>query len=75
MPRKRKTVKTTLLIKGHISEYQSVLEGTVGDLLSSLGCYDPNDDRESEVDGQYVNSEGAFFNPDCDYEIIIRPKK
>ena len=63
MARTRKTLKTNLLYKGEQSRYINVLEGTVGDLLSSLSCYDDSD----------IN--GAVFNPDCDYEIIIRPKK
>ena len=66
MARKTKTVKATLLTKGTKERYESVLMSTVADMLSSLSCY--NDEGD-------MNNEGAHFMPDCDYEIIIRPKK
>lgn len=72
--RRIKTVKTTLLTKGNITEYQSVLEGTIGDLLSSLDCYMVSDE-DTEIDGTRMDRDRAYFIPDCDYEIIIRPKK
>lgn len=54
----------TLMRKGEALEYQHMIEGTIGDFMSKLSCY-------SHKDGD----DRAFFLPDCDYEIIIRPKK
>ena len=61
--RKRKTVKALLINKGEKVEYQSIIEGTVGDLISSLSIYDDS------------NNDSAYLVADMDYEIIIRPKK
>ena len=62
--RKIKTVKATLMYKDDVAEYQQMIEGTIGDLISKLSCYKINDENNR-----------AYLHADCDYEIIIRPKK
>ena len=64
--RKTRTVKSQILYKGEKRSYESVLMSDIADALSSLSCY--NDDGDMDKDG-------AQFEPDCDYEIIIKPKK
>jgi len=61
--RKVRTVKITLMNKGEVITYQALSEYTMGPMLASLSMY--NDD----------DIEGAILTADCDYEIIIRPKK
>jgi len=60
--RKTRTVKTTLLYKGQKVEYQVLLEDTMGMMLASLSIYNENEGI-------------ATLEADCDYEVIIRPKK
>ena len=74
--RKTKTIKFDVLEKGVPIDYQTVIEQVIGDKISGLSCYDGNWDSEEIVRGYKVlDSERAYFIPDCDYEIIIRPKK
>lgn len=62
MARKTRTVKMKFLIKGIKHDYEHVLINTIGDALSLLSCYKNGSNGE------------AYFDPDCDYEIIIKPK-
>lgn len=74
--RKVKTVRFTVLYKDEVIDYQTVIEEIIGDEISKLSCYDSNFDRKSIIGNTEVNDNTrAYFNPDCDYEIIIRPKK
>jgi hypothetical protein len=78
--REIKTIKFKVLRKGETIDYQTVIEEIIGNEICKLSCYDPNYDCDPTYnDGEEYshNSEKAraFFNPDCDYEIIIRPTK
>jgi|TARA_R110001606_G_scaffold117117_1_gene246463 hypothetical protein len=74
--RKIKTVKFDVLTKGVVIDYQTIIEETIGNEISKLSCYDSNWDNEHELRGHKVyDNTRAYFIPDCDYEIIIRPKK
>jgi hypothetical protein len=64
MSRKTKTIKKTLMRKGEVAEYQTLIEFTIGDMLAGLSCYEVNEENQR-----------AYLHADCDYEIIIRPKK
>lgn len=72
---KIKTVKFKILDKGEIKDFQSVIEERFGMEISKLSCYDANNDCKSEINGERVDSDRAYFVPDCDYEVIIRPIK
>lgn len=73
--RKTKTIKIKVLSKGEVIDYQSVIEEVIGMKISELSCYDANWDRKTEIGGKIVSPERAYFNPDCDYEMIIKPSK
>ena len=62
--RKVRTVKGNLFFKGVKVSYEQAVMFTFGDLVSKLNFYKHDND-----------SDEAFFEPDQDYEIIIRPKK
>lgn len=74
--RKIKTIKFKVLSKNEVVSYQTVIESIIGDKISTLSCYDDNNDHKNTIGKTYVNDNtSAYFNPDCDYEIIIRPIK
>jgi hypothetical protein len=74
--RKIKTVKFNILTKGEVIDYQTLIEETIGNGISKLSCYEPNWKNEHVLRGHEVyDNKRAYFIPDCDYEIIIRPKK
>lgn len=61
--RKTKTVKIQLLFKGERVDYEDILLSTIGGAISQLSCLNKEDIR------------GDYFVPDCDYELIVRPRK
>ena len=78
--KKVKTIKFTLLNKGETIDYQTVIEEVFGMELSKLSCYDANNNLDPKYNdgipyGRLSNYARAYFNPDCDYEVIIRPIK
>lgn len=78
MSRKIKTIKFKVFSKGEAIDYQTVIEEVIGMEISKLSCYDPNNDCDPKYNNgkQYSTLSEyarACFNPDCDYEIIIRP--
>lgn len=73
--RKTKTVKFIVLRKDIIVDYQTVIEEVIGDKISQLSCYDSNYDCKKEINGKSIEKDRAYFVPDCDYELIIRPRK
>ena len=80
MSKKIKTLKFRVLRKGETIDYQTVIEEIIGTEISRLSCYDPNFDCDPKYnDGHSYTQDSdrarAFFNPDCDYEIIIQPIK
>ena len=73
---KRKTIKFDLLDKNIPIDYQTVIDEVIGNNLSRLSCYDENWDMKNSLRGfEGLNRDRAYFIPDCDYEVIIRPKK
>lgn len=68
-------MKKTFLSKGEIIDYQTVIEEVVGPFLAEMKCYDANWDRKSEINGESVENDRAYFVPDADYEIIVRKRK
>lgn len=78
--REVKTIRFKVLSKGETIDYQTIIEEVIGDQISKLSCYDPNyglDKKYNDGVSYGMRSEHAraYFNPDCDYEIIIRPIK
>ena len=67
-------MKKTFLCKGEIIDYQTVIEDVVGPFLAGMRCYDANWDKKSEINGESIERDRAYFVPDSDYEIIIRKK-
>ena len=64
-----------VLTEGEIIDYQTVIEETIGDWISGLKCYDANFDRKSQINGEDIERDRAYFVPDADYELIIRKKR
>lgn len=72
---KVKTVKKIILRKGDVIDYQTVIEEVIGMEISKLSCYDNNSDNKRIIKGIDVEKDRAYFVPDCDYELIVRPCK
>jgi hypothetical protein len=73
--KKIKKVRFTVLHKEEIIDYQTVIEEIIGNEISKLSCYDDNYGRKSIINGKSIEKDRAYFVPDCDYEIIIKPKR
>jgi hypothetical protein len=59
-----------------VVDYQTVIEERFGMEVSKLSCYYPNWEQSNIVSGHKVfDRERAYFIPDVDYEIIIKPIK
>jgi len=71
---KVKKLRFTVLFEGEVVDYQTIIEETIGGEISKLSCYYPNWNNEKVIKGHtVVNRMRAYFIPDCDYEIIIKP--
>jgi len=74
MGKKIKKLKFTLFFDDEIIDYQTVIEERLGGEISKLSCYYPNWECKNIIKGHHVNdSSRAYFVPDCDYEIVIKP--
>lgn len=68
-------MKTIILRKGELIDYQTLIEEVVGMELSKLDCYDGNWDCKTEINGKKVEKYRAYFVPDADYEMVIIKKR
>ena len=65
-----------LFTKGEVIDYQTVIEERIGGVLANLDCYDHNIENKKIIGGKKVlDPNRAYFVPDCDYELIVRPIK
>lgn len=70
-----KNLRFQFLTKDNIVDYQHIIEEVIGPAISALSCYDGNWDCKKEINGKPVEKDRAYFVPDTDYEIIVRPIK
>lgn len=68
-------MKTIILRKDELIDYQTLIEEVVGMELSKLDCYDANWERKTEINGKEIERDRAYFVPDADYEMIIVKKR
>lgn len=68
-------MKTIILKKDELIDYQTLIEEVVGTALSKLDCYDGNWDCKTKINGKEVEKDRAYFVPDADYEMIIVKKR
>ncbi len=78
MSNKKDCIKFLILRKDETIDYQSVIEERFGMEISKLSCYDANIEHDPKYNagvpyGPYSEAARAYFNPEVDYEIIIRP--
>jgi hypothetical protein len=64
---KRKPIQKQILYAGERIDYEDLLLSRIGRIISKLNCIHTIEEGS--------DSGRDYFTPDCDYEIIIRPKK